>query len=691
MKLPADNTKYNARFRYVEVARYIPSKNRVSRIQDEGTAVLLDVEDLEKFRNKYDNFGLYTSLHQYDSTDLTTASSLGSLCFDLDSSDLETSRLEALRLVEYLSEYIPDDALRVYFSGGKGFHIECHPGDQKILTKDHGYIAIADLDENVHEIVTYEKNKDRIRRPNSSGGGRLDRNPTHFSRSSRLYNGNMLSITAAGKNFKCTPNHHLTVSWSDRAKQAFAVYLMRRGTHWRIGKMKLFSSQKTSRIKLRMHEEDADEIWILGLFDTESEALMYENIWSYKFGIPQICFVPSRYWRNCLTDENALFVFDELQTSNRIDDLFIFFRLDKNLPFRKNDGIHFNGGNSDQLTKRFKIHAINLIPDFMRIPVDNGSRNPTWTDKINVDSYHFEGEVYNLALNQYHHYLVNDVIVHNCEPIALNISASDDLPGIYRFIAGNIAETLNLTSADLVVYDKRRMWRLVNSQHQRTGLFKVECLQLLRDSSSVETILKHAEKPQSFEIPEQVFNPKANRWFREFVAKFEQSLIAKPNNIDLLNRFLEQGIGNIRTFGDGEKVFDKYKLFKNCSAAKYLVEKAYTAHHLDHYERLFLCSILTYTPDAIIFLHEVLGQCSDYNPDITNAHIEDWIRRREYEIGGRPFTCEKARQVGIICTSCNGMEPKLKVSKLSDGRYIETGEYSQPSPVRHVYTIVKGN
>ena len=402
MKLPADNTKYSARFRYVEVARYIPEKNRVSRLQIDGVPLLLDVEDLERFRTKFDNFGLYTSIYQYDSTDLTTASSLGSLCFDLDSNDLETSRTEAIRLVDYLSGYIPDDALRVYFSGGKGFHIEC-------------------------------------------------------------------------------------------------------------------------------------------------------------------------------------------------------------------------------------------------------------------------------------------------EAIALNISTSDELSGIYRFIAGSITEMLGLTSTDLVVYDKRRMWRLFNSQHQRTGLYKVECLQLLRDSSDIESILEYARHPREMSIPEQVFNPSANRWFREFVAQYEQSLLDRPSNIDLLNRFLEQGIGNIRTFSDDDKVFDKYKLFKGCSAAKFLVEKAYTAHHLDHYERLFLCSLLTYTPDAIQFLHEVLGQCSDYNPDITNAHIEDWIRRREYEIGGRPFTCDKAKSVGIICGSCEGMEPKLKIAKLSDGKYIETGEYSQPSPVRHCYTVVKGN
>lgn len=402
MRLPSNKEKFNARFKYVEIGRYVPDLNRVIRIQKNYEPVLLDIEQIETFRAKYNNLGLYTSIFQYDDTNVDSSSCLGSLCFDLDSSDLEIARAETLLLVEYLSQYISDEALRVYFSGGKGFHIEC-------------------------------------------------------------------------------------------------------------------------------------------------------------------------------------------------------------------------------------------------------------------------------------------------EAISLNISPSDDLPGIFRFIAKRLTDDLSLTSTDLVVYDQRRMWRLANSQHQRTGLYKVECLQLLRDSQSIQPILDYATEPRPDEIPEQSFDPKANRWFRELAFQYEQHKIIKADKSDLLARFLEHGVGNIKVYNDDNKVFDKFKLFKNCSAVRFLVDKAHQAHHLEHYERLFLCSLLTYTPDAIKFLHEIFAQCSDYNPDITNAHIEDWIQRREYDIGGRPFTCEKAKQVGIICSDCDKMDPRQKVTKLTDGRYIEIGEFSQPSPVRHCYTIPKGS
>ncbi len=401
MKLPADPTKYNARFKYVEVAKYVPSLKAVIREKKKDEPVLIQMEEVQEFADRNNRTGIYTSVLQYDSQHLDSAASLGSLCFDLDSANLEDTRTEALRLVNHLLQVIPESALRVFFSGGKGFHIEC-------------------------------------------------------------------------------------------------------------------------------------------------------------------------------------------------------------------------------------------------------------------------------------------------EPIALNIGSSDDLPGIYRHVAEHLANELQLQTIDLVVYDKRRMWRLPNTRHQRTGLFKIECMQLLRDSSGIDAILKHAEKPHDYEVPEQEFNFKANQWYREFVYQFEESKKHVPMSADLLERFLEQGSGHVHMVG-GDKVFDQFKLYRGCPAVAGLVTKAKTQHHLDHYERLFLCSLLTYTEDAVRFLHEVFSHCHDYNFEISSSHIDDWIKRREYGIGGRPYTCEKAKQVGISCSGCGKMEPRKKMVHLSDNKVVETNEFSAPSPVRHAYSILKGN
>lgn len=276
-----------------------------------------------------------------------------------------------------------------------------------------------------------------------------------------------------------------------------------------------------------------------------------------------------------------------------------------------------------------------------------------------------------------------------CEPIALGISTTDDLIGIFRFIARTIADELQLQTIDFNVYDLRRMWRFPNSKHQRTGLFKVECLRLLRETSTIDAILDHASEPRYVEIPEQVFDYKASQWYREFTYKLEESKIEKKSYSDVLQQFLNSGIGHIRFINEKDKVFDKFTLFKNCPAVRELHNKAFNNHHLEHHERLFLCSLLTYSPDAIQFLHEILSQCSDYHFELSNHHIEDWIKRREYNIGGRPFTCEKAKQIGIMCSGCSGMEPRPKIVDVGSGKFRETDEFSKPSPVRFAYKILK--
>jgi hypothetical protein len=400
MRLPNDPNKFTSQFKYVEIARYLTNYSKVAREKKDGKSLLLPWEKVSEYAEKYDNTGIYTSVFQYNSNDIDQAASLGPLYFDLDSNDLEISYSETVRLVEFLLSNIGESGIRVYFSGGKGFHVEC-------------------------------------------------------------------------------------------------------------------------------------------------------------------------------------------------------------------------------------------------------------------------------------------------EPIALGVSTSDDLAKVFRFIARDITDKLKLTSTDFNVYDVRRMWRLPNSRHQRSGLFKVECMQLLKEGAKLDDIIKWADRPREVNVPEQAFDFKANKWYREYAYALEASLAEKPNTQDILSRFLEQGSGNVRSFEDTDKVFDKFKLFKNCPVIKELQNKAIKNHHLEHYERLFLCSLLTYTPDAIRFLHEILSECSDYNWEISNSHLDDWIKRRKYGIGGRPFTCEKAQQVGIGCSGCEKVEPRKKVVQLSTNKYIETQEYSSPSPVRFCYSTKK--
>lgn len=275
------------------------------------------------------------------------------------------------------------------------------------------------------------------------------------------------------------------------------------------------------------------------------------------------------------------------------------------------------------------------------------------------------------------------------EAIALGVSVSENLPEVYKFIAHDLEKKLDLKTMDYKVYDYRRIWRLPNTKHQATGLYKVNCTELISNGESLEAIQEYAKQPHDIDIPEQQLDVLAHRWYRDYVYDYEETLIHKAPTADMIARFLEHGSSNVKTFGNHEKVFDIIRLKRNCPSISLLEKKAKENHHLEHYDRLFLCSILTYTPEAIQYLHEILSQCSDYQFEVSNSHIEDWVSRRDRGIGGRPFSCDKAKSVGIYCSGCDGMDAKKKVIKMPDGSYVETGEYSAPSPIRWAYSNKK--
>lgn len=394
MRIPLDRTKYSSSFRYVELARFVPSLNRVIREKVNDTAILIDVDDVYKYSNKHNNTGIYTSVWQYNSQDIQKADKLGSLYFDIDNADAEVSFSECKKLYSHLSQYVPEESLIVYYTGKKGFHIEC-------------------------------------------------------------------------------------------------------------------------------------------------------------------------------------------------------------------------------------------------------------------------------------------------EALALGIDSSNSLHKTFRFIANDLNEKLSLTSLDFSVYDQRRMWRLPGSKHQGTGLYKTK---LNNDIlfSSMDNIIKYSSVEQDNSILEQEFSPKASQWYRDYVYQMEEE---RNRPKDFLAHFNEYGSKGTKTFEETEKIFDKTKLLHGCTAVARIAQEAKEKHHLDHESRLFLCSILTYTEDSIIFLHEILSSCNDYNLEKSTAHINDWIRRRQMGIGGRPYTCERANAAGVGCGECS-LEQKSKWVKVGD-RFVETSEKSSPSPIRFAYHSLK--
>lgn len=274
-----------------------------------------------------------------------------------------------------------------------------------------------------------------------------------------------------------------------------------------------------------------------------------------------------------------------------------------------------------------------------------------------------------------------------CEPIALGINPSNSLPKVFRYIATKLKNNLNLVSLDFSVYDLRRMWRLPGSKHQSTGLYKT-LLNPNGDSRILylgqEAIVKYSSESRGLDVANQTFSYTANEWYRENVYEMEEESKRKDNPLDYFNKYGSKAFKDLK---ETHKVFDKNALLNGCSAVARLKKQAEEEHFLEHEARLFLCSILTYTEDSIKFLHEILSNCSDYSFDKSSAHINDWVKRRQMGVGGRPFTCDRANAVGVGCGECK-LERKNKWAQIGD-KYVETTEKSSPSPIRYAYKNIK--
>lgn len=271
-----------------------------------------------------------------------------------------------------------------------------------------------------------------------------------------------------------------------------------------------------------------------------------------------------------------------------------------------------------------------------------------------------------------------------CEAVHLGIGPSNNLPGIFRFIASSLKDELELQTIDFSVYDLRRMWRLPHSRHQDTGLHKVE-IDINQLDRSIRDIETWAQEPHfEYEIPEQLFGAQANEWYRNWV--IQEEVHRKQSRMtpqDAIERFQKYGSQASVRDANIELQFDPIALFEGCPSILRLWEQAERTHDLSHEARLFLCSILTYDEEALTYLHAILSNTDDYNFEKSQAHIDDWIKRRELGIGGRPYSCKRANSAGVGCGNCE-LKPKEKWVRVGN-KMVRTGEVAEPSPVRFAY------
>jgi hypothetical protein len=127
MKIETDSSKYLSKWKYIEIAHYVDHLDRVIRLKNSLGEPLFEYGDIEYFRGQYNNTGLYTSIWLFDHHNIDESTRFGPLYFDIDNQDEDESYFDCATLVTYLNRYIPFEAISIFFTGKKGYHIECDP------------------------------------------------------------------------------------------------------------------------------------------------------------------------------------------------------------------------------------------------------------------------------------------------------------------------------------------------------------------------------------------------------------------------------------------------------------------------------------------------------------------------------------------------------------------------------------
>ena len=77
-----------------------------------------------------------------------------------------------------------------------------------------------------------------------------------------------------------------------------------------------------------------------------------------------------------------------------------------------------------------------------------------------------------------------------------NAECLDYLPSVWKSIVQEMAKKLKLQTVDTSIYERRRLWRILNSRHQKTGLYKIPLTVTELEKLSINAIKKLAVKPR---------------------------------------------------------------------------------------------------------------------------------------------------------------------------------------------------
>ena len=303
---------------------------------------------------------------------------------------------------------------------------QCQPTGTKILLWNGSEKFIEDVVVG-DKVVTYNAQ----RTASFQGYYESERSFKHFSKNDnintvtevakRKYKGDLIKIIAGGDISMYTPDHRCYVKWKESSIGKYCVYLMNKGSLWRIGMTPLWSKKGFSGLIQRIAAEKADKAWILRICKTRDEALFYEEVYSYNFDIPQNVF-EARGSVLKLGQEGLDAIWKAYDENKMIDGAY---RLISHLglyieaPFYLRKDFNYNSKNH-----MFNVYAGNIFSEYMQVikfdkkAVKIKSRGKkivrVFCDIDSMEKVPYEGYVYSLNISGNHNYIADNILTHNC-------------------------------------------------------------------------------------------------------------------------------------------------------------------------------------------------------------------------------------------------------------------------------------
>ncbi len=284
-----------------------------------------------------------------------------------------------------------------------GAHEWCQPAGTQVLTAD-GYSSIEAM--RTHDrVVGFDASRSYFLQAKRG---------VPVMATSRVYNGLLYNVCAAGKATWCTAGHHWTVRFSQALADWWCVYLMRRGDWWRVGKSKMLTTWGLGP-KQRLAKEKAEEAWILSVHASNVDAMVQEQAVSVRFGIP------TTYWepgygpaRKEQRQPDQIAALYEKLDLRRMEEgalaALAAFQRHPHYPILR------IGDTRDKFGRRvgMQVRACNLIPGLMLVPVKRPRLRSEWCPIESVEVQHHAGDVYSLGVPIGEHYVADGIVTHNC-------------------------------------------------------------------------------------------------------------------------------------------------------------------------------------------------------------------------------------------------------------------------------------